>query len=295
MKPTELIFQPDGSVYHLHLLPEDVADCVLLVGDPGRVDRVARHFDSLDLRKEKREFVSATGWLNNRRITVLSTGIGTDNIDIVLNELDALVNLSPEGDRLPSQRRLKVLRLGTCGGLQPDLPPGALVLSAIGVGLDALGQYYVTSQEGTGHLLAAARQALAEAPGIAALAYAAFADPELIDLASRRFPDLVPGITWTAAGFYGPQGRSLGRVPLRLPGLPEQMATVQANGLRSLNLEMETAAILHLGRAMGHRCGALSVILANRPLGQFHPTPGDAVEQLIEKGLELAMAWFSGE
>ncbi|MDP5172389.1 MAG: nucleoside phosphorylase [Bacteroidia bacterium] len=293
MKSTELILNADTSVYHLNLLPSDIAETIILVGDPNRVARVAERFDFIELTKGKREFQTITGSLSGHRITVISTGIGTDNIDIVLNELDALANIDFRTRTVKEHlKSLKIIRMGTCGGLQAQHPPGTLVLSHASIGLDALMPFYVTQGEGVFPFEAAARKVLGDFPRIAALAYGARGDQALSMVASESFPDVVQGITFTAPGFYGPQGRSLGRVPVALPALPDLMATVSAEGLTTLNMEMETSGILALGRALGHQCGSLSVILANRPTGVFHPDPAAAVDQLIDRGLELVSAWI---
>ncbi len=292
MSNTELILNADGSVYHLHLQPGDIADKIILVGDPMRVDLVARRLDRVEWKKEKREFRTVTGWFEGERVTIISTGIGTDNVDIVLNELDALVNID-FSSREPKEhlRSLQIIRLGTCGGLQPALAPGTLVLSHAAVGLDALFPFYVTHGTGISALEAAARQALAAAPRIASLVYASRADASLSALVASSRSYIERGITFTAPGFYGPQGRGLGRVPVTMTGLPDVMATVSADGFRTLNMEMETSGLLFLGEALGHRCGSLSVILANRPRGIFHSDPAVAVEVLIEEGLALLKSW----
>lgn len=292
MKSTELILNADGSVYHLNLLPQDVGQTIILVGDPARVDRVAARFDQVELTKQKREFRTITGILDHKRITVISTGIGTDNIDIVLNELDALVNIDFTSRTVKEQiTGLQIVRLGTCGGLQAGNKPGTLVLSTAALGLDGMMPFYVTTQPGISQLEGAARNVLADTPSIASLVYAARADRELGKLAATHFPEIKQGITFTAPGFYGPQGRSLGRVPVRVAGLPDRIATIEADGLRVLNMEMETSGILGLGAALGHRCGSLSVILANRPTGVFHQAPHAAVDDLIDTGIALIKHW----
>lgn len=290
---TELILNEDGSVYHLNLLPEELAEAVIFVGDPDRVDRVASRFDQIELTKSKREFRTITGQFRGQRVTVISTGIGTDNIDIVLNELDALVNIDFRTrtikERLTS---LKILRLGTCGGLQKELAPGTLVLSGAAVGLDGLMPFYVTNQPGISGLVGTARKALGEYPEIASLIYGARASAGLLRHADDHFPDIHQGITFTAAGFYGPQGRSLGRVGVAVRGLPDLMSTVTFEGARMVNMEMETSGILGLGAALGHECGSFSVILANRHTLEFHPAPSKAVDELIDTGLELLISWL---
>lgn len=295
MKSTELILNADGSVYHLNLLPEEIGSTIILVGDPARVDRVAATFDQIELTKEKREFRTTTGTLNGNRLSVMSTGIGTDNIDIVLNELDALVNIDFSSRTVKEQiTSLNILRMGTCGGLQKEYEPGTLVLSSAAIGLDGMMPFYVTSQPGISQIEGEARKVLGDTPSIASLVYAARADHELCLLAAELFPQIQQGITFTAPGFYGPQGRSLGRIPVRVEGLPDRIATIQSDGKKVLNMEMETSGILGLGAALGHRCGSLSVILANRPTGTFHDDPHAAVDQLIKVGMELVKGWARG-
>lgn len=290
---TELILNADGSVYHLNLLPEDLAETVIFVGDPDRVDRVASRFDVIELTKTKREFRTITGTYQGHRVSVISTGIGTDNIDIVLNELDALVNIDFSTrtikERLTS---LRILRLGTCGGLQKELAPGTLALSAASVGLDGLMPFYVTNQAGISGLVGAARKVLGDYPEIASLVNGAKASAGLLFHARKTFPQIHQGITFTAAGFYGPQGRSLGRVGVAVRGLPDVISAITFDGMRMINMEMETSGILGLGAALGHECGSLSVILANRHTREFHPNPSGAVDELIDTGLELLVSWL---
>ena len=292
--PSELICNADGSIYHLHLHPEEVADKIIFVGDQNRVDKVARHLDRVELTRQHREFRTITGELQGQRLTILSTGIGPDNIDIVWHELDALANLDLKTGQVKEQlRSLQVLRLGTCGGVQPDLEVGSLVHSRYAIGGDAVMSYYQPARR--------------TAPGVQALQltmdswraqhlpffaqpwYAAQCDEALDERITRYFDDILPGITYTATGFYGPQGRALGRLPLAVPNLPELLQDFSFDGLNLLNIEMETATIMALGHALGHRTGAISVILANRMAGVFHPEPAQAIERLIERGLEVVV------
>lgn len=294
MKSTELILNADGSIYHLNLLPEDIGHTIILVGDPARVDRIAATFEHIELTKEKREFRTMTGSLNGNRVSVISTGIGTDNIDIVLNELDALINIDFSSRTVKEQiTSLKIIRMGTCGGLREEFEPGTLVLSTAAIGLDGMMPFYVTTQPGISQIEGAARKVLGDTPMIASLVYAAKADSVLCSLAAEKFSHIQQGITFTAPGFYGPQGRSLGRVPVRIEGLPDRIATIRSEGKSVLNMEMETSGILGLGAAMGHQCGSLSVVLANRPTGEFHNDPHGAVDHLIEVGIELVKSWMA--
>lgn len=277
---------PDGSIYHLNLHPEDVAPTVLTVGDPDRVARVSKHFDRIDVRKQKREFVAHTGELGGKRITVLSSGIGPDNIDIVLNELDALVNFDLKTrTALPEQRSLRILRLGTTGSLQPDIPVDSIVLSRYGIGLDNLLAFYPPPQDFTLLLLEEMfREHMVKLGLPLPQAYAGMCDPTLLEQIAGA--DTFTGITLTMPGFYGPQGRSL-RLQSQLPGnFFEQMADFRFDGHRVTNLEMETGALFALGTLLGHRVLSCNVVLANRPSGTFSPNPATAVEKLIVRVLE---------
>jgi uridine phosphorylase len=295
MLPSDLIRNADGSVYHLSLHPHEIADKIILVGDQGRVDRVARYFDSIELTRQHREFRSTTGQKDQQRLTVLSTGIGTGNIDIVWQELDALANYDwSEGSYRSTHRSLKVLRLGTCGGLQPSIPVGTLVHSRYAIGGDALMAYYQPQRRPP-----AASQALTH--GLISLTAALHPQPPrwygsqcaepLDELLTQHFPDIRPGLTFTAPGFYGPQGRDLGRIGLAMPDLIPALEAFSFDGLQVLNLEMETAAILALGHALGHQAGSLSVILAQRSQGAFHPQPHQAIDDLVRQGLQVMLAW----
>ncbi|MEM9984298.1 MAG: nucleoside phosphorylase [Bacteroidota bacterium] len=293
---SELILNADGSLYHLHLHPNDLAEKVIFVGDQARVDKVARHLDRIELTRQHREFRTITGELAGERISILSTGIGPDNIDIVWNELDALLNFDLETRRVKSElSKLKVLRLGTCGGLQAGVEVGSFVHSRYAIGGDALMSYYAPSSKAP-----AATQALRltlrqwrqqHFPDQAQPWYVAQGDEDLDERIATHFPQILAGITFTAAGFYGPQGRALGRLPLGFDQLPERLASFEFDGLKLLNFEMETAAILSLGHALGHQAGSLSVILANRAQRRFHPDPSAAIEALITAGLEIMLGW----
>lgn len=284
LKSTELILNPDGSIYHLHLHAHELADKIIFVGDPERVPKVAAHFERVEVSKQHREFHSMTGFYQGQRMTVISTGIGTDNIDIVMNELDALVNIELETKILKkSLKSLKIMRLGTCGGLQAENLPGTLVMSRYALGMDRLMDFYETSETDLDRAVAAffrAKQLEDVCPYTAATA-ASFLQ------ALGHFPQIVQGITVTAQGFYGPQGRGLGRMAIKYPQLLDVVAGFEYGGLKVQNIEMETAAVLGLGALLGHECASLSVILANRPLGLFSDRVGEEVEKLVALGLEL--------
>ncbi len=283
LAPSELILNRDGSVYHLNLLPEDLANCVLLVGDPDRVPLISRHFDSLEIRKSKREFITHTGLLEGKRISVVSTGIGADNIDIVLNELDALASLDLDR-RIPldTPRRLELIRVGTSGALQPDVPIDSFVLSDYGMGFDGLLHYYQSEAVQRPDMqLAFLEQSQWEV--LLAVPYVVPADIRLCEQLDA--PGIIRGITATNPGFYAPQGRQL-RLQAADPGLLGKLTSFQFEDLRILNMEMETAAILGLAGLMGHRAASLSCVLANRAEGSFSAAPRETIERLIAFTLE---------
>lgn len=278
----ELIVNRDGSIYHLGLHPEQVADVIITVGDPQRVARVSRYFDRVDERVRRREFVTHTGWLGGRRITVLSTGIGTDNIDIVLNELDALVNFDlAQRTPLPTPRSLRIIRLGTTGSLQADLPVDTLVASSAAFGMDGLLQFYDAPAQQQHRAVSALRAHCAGEWDFAVGPYFAEGDPKLLTSCG---PEFVRGITATNSGFYGPQGRQL-RAPVRHRGYLDLLQSFDFEGQRIVNLEMETAGIYGLSALLGHRALSLSVVLANRPTGTFSTHPARSVRRLIEAAL----------
>jgi uridine phosphorylase len=279
---SELILNDDGSIYHLNLRPEDIAPIILTAGDPGRVSRISRHFDSIELKREKREFVTHTGMLGGSRLTALSTGIGPDNIDIVLNELDALVNIDLE-TRQPRRERtvLNIIRLGTSGGLQPDLPVGELVVSHYGLGLDNLMRFYKYQPSLPEADLYDEFKAFQEYAGLVPV------DPYVAEgsaaLREKLALDMHHGITVTAPGFYGPQGR---RLRLESTLHPEALANFEFQGVKITNFEMETAAIYGMAKLLGHRALSCNVLLANRPKGTFSHDPKALENKLIETMLE---------
>lgn len=283
MNAAELILNKDGSIYHLGLHPEDVAPTIITVGDPERVPKVSRYFDNVELKVKRREFVTHTGYLGKKRVTVISTGIGPDNIDIVFNELDAVVNIDLEKKiPLPELTSLQIIRLGTTGGLQEDLQVNSFVVSTGAFGLDGLLQFYDADYLQQHEMVKALRAHCAGAWDFPLAPYYAPADEILRQIFSAECRE---GITATNPGFYGPQGRQL-RVPVRFPGYLDMLERFDYQGQKIVNLEMETAAILGLSHLMGHRAVSLSVILANRPQGTFSKNPGKAVERLIEMTLE---------
>ncbi|MCF2551055.1 nucleoside phosphorylase [Bacteroides caecigallinarum] len=283
---SELIINEDGSVFHLHLKPEQLAGKVILVGDPGRVATVASHFDSKECEVESREFRTITGTYKGKRITVVSTGIGCDNIDIVMNELDALANIDfrtrYEKDELKS---LEMVRIGTCGGLQPNTPVGTFICSEISVGFDGLLNFY----EG--------RNAVCDLPLERALLnhlgwsgnicspapYAIHANEEMVERIAGG--DMVRGITVACGGFFGPQGRKL-RVPLADPHQNEKIESFEYDGRRITNFEMESSALAGLARLMGHKATTVCMVIANRVAKEADTGYKNQIDDLIKLVLE---------
>ena len=284
---SELILRPDGSIYHLGLRPEHSTDLVVTVGDPERVATVSAHFDEVTLRRRSREFEAHVGRFAGRPITCISTGIGTDNVDIAINELDALANVDLATARpLPRPRPLTFVRLGTSGTFRDELPVGTLLASAAAVGLDGLGPGYSFPRDAYAELLAR------RYPAWAGHAYGAAADPDLLDWWRRGGTPTVAGRTLTCAGFYGPQLRSIRLVPAGPPvaELAGLRATRDAGDDGLHNFEMETAGIYALSAALGHRALSLSAILANRATGDFSDDPGAAVAAMIAAFFERLRA-----
>lgn len=280
---SELILNADGSVYHLSLLPEDIATTILTVGDPDRVERVSKHFDSIEVSKHKREFVTHTGTLNGKRLTVISTGIGTDNIDIVVNELDALVNIDLE-KREPraSSVSLEIIRIGTSGALHADIALDSIVVSKYGLGLDGLMTFYNSPEVYW-------PQGLLEFCGsLGPPAQQIYIAPASLQLDARCPSSWQRGITVTCPGFYAPQGRQLRARPA-FPGLLDKLRAYDEE-LRITNFEMETAGIYGLGGMLGHDCISLNAIVANRATGEFSKTPHNTVDRLIMQTLDLLTA-----
>lgn len=280
---SELILNPDGSVYHLNLLPDDISDLIINVGDPDRVARVSAFFDSVEIRKQKREFVTHTGHFNGRRITVLSTGIGTDNIDIVYNELDALVNINLKTRGIEQNlKTLKLVRIGTSGALQADIPVDTFVTSRFGLGLDGLLNFY--RLENTPEEAALIGEFRAHYPnlGIFPQSYLTSASTMLFNHLS---PGTVTGITASCSGFYGPQGRQLRLEPSR-PEMIQKLNQFMSNGHRITNFEMETGAMYGLARLLGHHCCSLNVIVANRLAGKYSTNADASMKKLILMVLE---------
>ena len=283
MLASEFVLNPSGSIYHLNLHPEQIADTIFLVGDPGRVPRVSKYFDKIEHQVQKREFVSHTGWLGEKRFTVLSTGIGTDNIDIVLNELDALVNIDL-GTRTVKEKltSLNLIRLGTSGSLSAEIPVGDLVTSAIGAGLDNLMHYYGSPANEREQRLRKSLTAFAAGLDISISPSVAEGNAELVNRAGKGMRQ---GITLTCPGFYGPQGRTLRLGSILKKSFFETIGQFEFEGLRVVNFEMETAAIFGLAKMLGHRAASCNAILANRITGDFASDPKIAEEKLIRQVL----------
>lgn len=285
--PSELILNPDGSVYHIALRPEQLGDVVLVVGDQGRVELISRHFDRIEHKVQNREFVGHTGVYNGVHITALSTGIGTDNIDIVVNELDALVNIDLQ-NRTPKDktRALKIVRLGTCGALQEDIPVDTRIVSAYGVGLDNVLHYY--AYENTDAELRLLNELLrqTEWPDNLPVPYVAAGDKELVALLGAGN---VIGVTFTSGGFYAPQGRQLRGVP-SVDGLNERFTAFHHEGLRGTNFEMETSALYGLGGLLGHRCATVCTVVANRLRKEYSKDHHGAIDRMIAEVLERVTA-----
>ena len=276
--PSELILNPDGSIYHLNLKPEHIADTVIFVGDQNRVPRISKHFDNIEFDLQKREFRTITGTYKGKRITVISTGIGPDNIDIVLNEIDALVNIDLENRTIKQERRqLDIIRIGTSGSLQYDIPVDSFVMGKYGLGLDGLLHSYEADHIFEKEIEDAFIKHTQWNQNKARPYIVKGSDVLVKKLQSEQ---VFTGFTVTAPGFYGPQGRVL-RIPLQDAGLNKKLDSFSFNGVRATNLEMETSAIYGLSRLLGHNALSMNAIIANRANGTFSTDPYKAVENLI--------------
>lgn len=279
IKDSELILNPDGSVYHINLKPENIANDIIFVGDQHRVEKITQHFESVEFTTQKREFKTQTGIYKGKRMTVLSTGIGPDNIDIVMNELDALVNIDLETRTIKKElTSLNIVRIGTSGSLQADIPVDSFVMSQFGLGLDNMLRSYlideVSEKEIEDAFISQTNWDLRKGrPYVISCSKS---------LEKRIESDKVfKGFTGTAGGFYGPQGRVL-RLGIQDPELNNKMDRFNFNGTRMTNLEMETGAIYGLGKLLGHECLSMNAIIANRANGTFSTDPYAVVDSLIE-------------
>jgi uridine phosphorylase len=283
IKSSELILNPDGSVYHLNLLPENVAHDIIFVGDQNRVEKITKHFSSIEFSQQKREFKTQTGIYKGKRMTVMSTGIGPDNIDIVMNELDALVNIDLQ-TRQPKEvlTSLNIVRIGTSGSLQAAIPCDSFVMSQYGLGLDNMLRSY---------LIDAISESAIEDAFIKQTNWdMKKGRPYVVrgsEILEKRLESdkIFKGFTGTAGGFYGPQGRVL-RLEIQDPELNTKMDQFEYEGIKMTNLEMETGAIYGLGKLMGHQCLSLNAIIANRATGDFSADPYKAVDELIAYALD---------
>jgi uridine phosphorylase len=279
LEESELILRPDGRIYHLDLHPEELADTVILVGDPGRVQTISAHFDTIEVKRHNREIVTHTGKYKGKDLTVMSTGMGTDNIDIIINELDALVNIDLKNRVVKEERKaLNLIRLGTSGGLQEDVQVDTMVISEYGLGLDGLLSFYEGGNEiiehsmtnafisKTGWPLALPRPYIVKAPG---------------DLFDKLQEGLQAGITATAPGFYGPQGRAL-RLNAAFPDLNDRLNAFAFQDKRIYNFEMETSAIYSMGALMGHNAATVCAVIANRLSRTYSKDYKKVVAEMIE-------------
>lgn len=283
-EPSELLINEDGSAFHLHLKPEQLADNVILVGDPGRVPVVASHFEKQECDVASREFRSITGLYKGKRITVQSTGIGCDNIDIVVNELDALANIDfNTRTEKPEHRTLNLVRIGTCGGLQPFTPTGTFIASVKSIGFDGLLNYYDGRNDVCDLELEEAFKRHMDWNPIKGAPYVAIANAELIDQIARD--DMVRGITIACGGFYGPQGREL-RIPLADPKQNEKVEAFEYNGLKICNFEMESSALAGLSSLLGHRAMTCCMVIANRWAKKANTGYKNTIDSLIQKVLD---------
>jgi uridine phosphorylase len=283
LKPSDLLINEDGSIYHLKIKPEELADTVLIVGDPARAEEIATSFDNIEHSNSNREFTSFTGTYQGKRFTALSTGIGTDNIDIVINELDALANIDfatrTEKDK---KRSLQIVRLGTSGSMHPNVKAGTMVLATHGLGIDGTMQYYanlnrVIDQKLTDHFIDSLKW-----PEFLPKPYIV---PGYSELIHKLDHGPFKGITVTAPGFYASQGREI-RLPGSFPGMLEKIASFEYQNHMVVNFEMETAALYGLAALLGHQAASICVILANRALGTYDPSYKQSVKGMIGFVLE---------
>lgn len=283
IKSSELILNPDGSIYHLNLLPEHISKTIILVGDPDRVSRVSKHFDTIEFETQKREFHTQTGWYKGKHITVISSGIGTDNIDIVINELDALVNIDLKTRKIKSKiQSLELIRIGTSGSIQKSIPKDSFVISDYSVGFDGLLHFYESE-----HIQ---YKEIADAIVKEANWFKDKPKPYVVKCDQNLFNMLksektISGFTATNVGFYGPQGRIM-RLPIQDNEMNDKLATFNYNGMSITNMEMETAAIYGLSNLMGHKAVSLNAIIANRATGEFTEQPHELVDELIKYCLD---------
>lgn len=282
--PSELPINDDGSAFHLHITPDQLAEKIILVGDPGRVATVASHFDAIECDVQSREFHTITGTYKGKRIQVQSTGIGCDNIDIVMNELDALANIDFNTRTEKAEHRtLTIVRIGTCGGLQPETPIGTFVASVKSIGFDGLLNYYAGRNEVCDlELEEAFKQHMNWSP-LKGAPYVANADNELIEQISGT--EMVRGITIACGGFYGPQGRQI-RIPIQDPEQNQKVESFNYKGLKICNFEMESSALAGLSSLLGHRAMTCCMVIANRYAQEMNTAYKNQIDDLIKLVLE---------
>nr|MBP7472776.1 nucleoside phosphorylase [Prevotella sp.] len=281
---SELIINEDGSIFHLHIKPQQLADKIILVGDPGRVSLVASHFQKVESEVSSREFHSITGTYKNKRITVQSTGIGCDNIDIVLNEMDALANIDfKTRTEKPEHRSLTFVRIGTCGGLQPNTPTGSFIASVKSIGFDGLLNFYAGRNDVSD--LDFEREFKEQVKWNQQIGnpYVVNSDPELLNRIAQD--DMVRGVTIACGGFFGPQGRQL-RLPLADPELNQKIEKFNYKGLNITNFEMESSAVAGLSALMGHKALTCCMVIANRLAKKANANYKNTIDELVLKVLE---------
>lgn len=285
IKSSELITNDDGSIFHLHLLPEDLADHVILVGDPGRVETIASYFDSIELKKSNREFYTITGNYRHQRFSVISTGIGPDNIDIVINELDALANIDLKTKQIKTQKRsLNIVRIGTSGSVQADIPVDSFVISEKSIGCDGVLRFYEGNEKIGDPEFEDAFIRDCHWTKLTARPYVVSASTSLVE--KLHTPGkTIKGVTLTAVGFYGPQGRVL-RLPLAMPGINDCITKFRYRDFRVTNYEMESAPITGLCNLLGHHATTICLIIANRMTGDASADYHGYMHKLIRYTLE---------
>ena len=283
-EPSELIINEDGSCFHLHIKPHQLADKVILVGDPGRVETVASHFHARESEVTSREFHTITGYFNDKRITVVSTGIGCDNIDIVMNELDSLANIDYNTRRpKPEHRTLTVVRIGTCGGLQPFTPVGTFIASVKSIGFDGLLNYDAGRNDVCDLDMEKAFTKHMRWNPVKGAPYIAIADADLVEKIAGT--DMVRGYTVACGGFYGPQGRKL-RAPISDPDQNTKIEAFEYEGMKICNFEMESSAVAGMASLLGHRAMTCCMVIANRYAKEMNTEYKNSIDTLIEKVLQ---------
>ena len=283
---SELILTDRGAIYHLNLKPEQLADTVLLVGDPARVTEVSKRFDRIEYKTQHREFITQTGYIGNKRISVISTGIGTDNVDIVMNELDALVNIDFKTRSIkPQTKSLNIIRLGTCGALQADTPVDSMIVSSYAIGIDNLMHYYRLENNTDEQYILHEFALHTRLQNNHITPYIAEASIQLRKYFGNQF---LHGITVTTPGFYGLQARTM-RVPISQPNMMDALASFNSRNMRVLNFEMETSALYGLGKVFQHHCLSVSTVINNRATKTFSGNMQHAIENMIGYTLEAIL------